>query len=150
MAIQGGPWTFFNEYKRRVGLGEINKTADTMRMILLASTYAPNIGAHANLADVSTHQIGGNGYPVNGVILASKTWTRDDVADSVIWGAATASFGPASGGPITARYALIYDDTHASDALVAYCLLDEANADVSAPDGVSLEVALPQGIAALS
>lgn len=149
MAIQGGPWTFFNEAKRRLGLKEIDLVGDAFKMALFSSALVPNIDTQADLADIAAHQVSGNGYPAGGVALGSKTWARDDANDRVVWGAATASFGPADGGPITARYGVIYDDTHASDALVCYCLLDETNADVSAPDGVALEVALPAGIGVL-
>jgi hypothetical protein len=40
----------------------------------------------------------------------------------------------AAGGSITARFAVIFDDTHASKQALCVCLLDTAPADVTATD----------------
>lgn len=149
MAIQGGPWIFFNEFKRQTWKKNIDVETDTLKMALMASTWVPDIDAQAAFPDISAHQIAGNGYPAGGVALANKVLTRDDVNDRTVFGANSASFGPAAGGSITGRRAVIYDDTTTPKYLVCHCLLDESNQDVTAPEGVSLEVALPNGIGAL-
>lgn len=148
MAITGGSWIFFNEFKRQLGLKTVSLTGDTFKVALLPSTWTPNIDTQDDWADISAQEISGNGYVQQ--TLASKTWTPDSAADNVVWGAASVSFGPASGGAISARRAVIYDDTTAPKYLVAHCLLDATNQDVSAPDGVSLELSLPNGIGALA
>ena len=150
MPITGGTWIFFNEFKRQMGLKTISLTGDSLKMALMSSAWTPSIDSQDDWTDISANQISGNGYPAGGVALASKTWTRDDATDKVVLGAATVSFGPANGGPITARRAVIYDDTTTPKYLVAHCLLDVANQDVSAPDGVSLAVTLPSGIGELA
>lgn len=146
MPITAGPWIPFNEVKRQFGLKTISLTADTIKMALMPSGWTPNIDTQNAWPDISASQISGNGYVAGGVALASKTWTRDDATDKSVFGAATVSFGPASGGPITARRAVLYDDTTATKYLLAHCLLDAGNVDVSAPEGVSLEVGLSAGI----
>lgn len=148
MPTTGGNWIFFNEFKKQLGLKTVDLVGDTFKMALMPSTWTPNIDTQDDWSDISAQEISGNGYAQQ--TLGSKTWTRDDAADKVVWGAATASFGPADGGPIAARRAVIYDDTTTPKYLVAHCLLDATNQDVSAPDGVSLEVSLPSGIGALA
>jgi len=148
MPITGGNWIFFNEFKKQLGLKAVDLVGDTFKVALMPSTWTPNIDTQDDWSDISAQEISGNGYAQQ--TLGSKTWTRDDANDKVVWGAATASFGPASGGPIAARRAVIYDDTTTPKYLVAHCLLDATNQDVSAPDGVSLEVSLPSGIGALA
>ena len=57
----------------------------------------------------------------------------------------------ASGGSITARFAVIYDDTHASDQALCVCLLDTAPADVTATDGNTFTITMnASGILTLS
>lgn len=62
---------------------------------------------------------------------ASGTITVDETTNPV-W--------TASGGAITARYAVIYDDTHASKQALGVVVLDTAPADVSATDGNTLTI----------
>ena len=64
---------------------------------------------------------------------ASGTVTVDETTNPV-W--------TASGGSITARYAVIYDDTHASKQAVCVCLLDTTPADVTATSGNTFTVTM--------
>ena len=147
MATIGGTWIFFNEFKLRLGRKAIDLLSDTFKVALRPSTYVPDIDAQNVWADISEQEISGNGYAQQE--LASKTWARVDESDAVAWGAAAVSFGPADGGPITARRAVIYNDTTADKCLVAHCLLDATDVDMTAPDGVSLGVSLPLGLASV-
>ena len=81
-----------------------------------------------------------NGISYGALALSGTTTvTVDDAADAV-W--------TASGGSITARFAVIYEN--AGDVL-CYCLLDSTPADVTATDGNTLTVALhSSGIFTLS
>ena len=64
---------------------------------------------------------------------ATNTLTFD-VADNV-W--------TASGGSITARYALLYNSSAGgANDLIAYCLMDNTPADVTATDGNTLTVTI--------
>lgn len=90
---------------------EIDWDSDTIKVMLCTSSYTPDQDTHA-YKDVSvTNEVTGDGYTEGGATLASKTigYTAGtnviklDAADTV-WAAST----------ITARYAVIYDDTPAS------------------------------------
>jgi hypothetical protein len=101
---------------------EIDWDGDDIRVALVGSGYTPNQDTHDYWDDVVAKEVTGTGYTANGISLTSKTpltmsefptgayvaatnKIRLDAAD-VTWSAST----------ITARYAVIYDRTPATDA----------------------------------
>jgi len=99
---------------------EIDFDTDTIKVALLTSSYTPNQDTHDYFDDVSSYEVTGTGYTSTGVTLANKTVgytsgtnvTKFD-ADDVSWTSST----------ITARYAVIYDASPATNAtrpLIAY------------------------------
>ncbi len=104
----------YNRGVQIVASGEADLEGDTIKVMLLANTYTPDKADNV-LADVSAHEISGSGYTAGGATLANKSVTEDDGndrvafdADDVVWSNAT----------ITARYAVVYDDTLADDPLL--------------------------------
>lgn len=99
---------------------EIDFDSDTIKVALLSSSYTPNQDTHDYWDDVSANQVTGTGYTAGGATLANKSVTYTSGtnvtkfdADDVSWTSST----------ITARYAVIYDDTPATNAtkpLIAY------------------------------
>ena len=126
--------TFYNSFREYVADGTIDLDTHTFKVMLVASGYTPST-AHTVKSDVTNELSTANGYTAGGATLGSVTWGHSggtatfDAADTV-W--------TASGGSIVARYAVIYDDTAASDELVCYILLDTAPADVTTTAGNSL------------
>lgn len=114
-----------------------NLSADTFKMILLNSSYTPSQENDEKLADIVANEISGSGYSRQ--TLTNVTWTRSS-------GVATFDCDPvvftASGGDITARRYVVYDDTTTSpaDLLVCYGLLNSAGTDVTATNGNTLTV----------
>lgn len=91
---------------------EIDLIDDTIKVMLATSTYAPNQDTHDYKNDI-TNEVSGTGYTAGGATLANDTfnytagsnlWTYD--ADDVSWASAT----------FTCRYAVVYDNTPATDA----------------------------------
>lgn len=130
--------TFYQSFREYMADGSIDLDTDTFKVMLTSSSYTPNASTHTAKADVTNELSTANGYTAGGETLGSVTWSRSggtvtfDAADTV-W--------TASGGSITARYAVIYDDTSTSpsaDLLVAYILLDTTPADVTATAGNTL------------
>lgn len=127
--------TLYQSFAEFVADGTIDLDTHTFKVMLTSSSYTPSASTHTVKTDVTNELSTANGYTAGGATLGSVTWTRSggtatfDAADTT-W--------TASGGSIAARYAVIYDDTAASDELVAYILLDTTPADVTATDGNTL------------
>lgn len=87
--------------------------SDDVKVMLVSSAYAPNQDTHDYLDDVRAFEVTGTGYTAGGAAIANRTATYDAAnnvlvldGDNVTWANST----------ITARYAVIYDNTGASDA----------------------------------
>jgi hypothetical protein len=99
---------------------EVDYDTDTIKVALLSASYNPNQDTHAYWADVSGSQVSGAGYTAGGATLASKTVAYDAATNTVILDAADVVWPNST---ITARYAVIYDDspsTAAAKPLIGY------------------------------
>lgn len=90
---------------------EIDYDTDDIKCALVASTYTPAQDTHDYWNDVSADEVSGTGYTAGGESLTTKTLTYDAStnvikldADDVSWADST----------ITARYAVLYDNTPAA------------------------------------
>lgn len=100
---------------------EISWMNDTIRVMLVTDSYIPDKATHQYKSNI-IGEATGTGYTAGGVVLGTKTATIDnatgvltlDAADSV-WVNVTLS---------NVKYAVIYDDSHSSDALLGYIELD--------------------------
>lgn len=87
----------------------IDFDTNTIKVALLTSSYTPNQDTHSDFADL-TNEVSGTGYTAGGATLATKSVTlvnnvlTIDAADTT-WTSST----------ITARYAVVYDDSGATD-----------------------------------
>lgn len=126
-----GKWKIYDAARLAILNGDIDLNGHSFKINLYLSTSNCDTLTHDQLSDL-TNQVATNfGYTQNtkAVTIATSnaagTSTIDETTNPV-W--------TASGGSITARFAVIYDDTHADDIPVAVCLLDTAPADVTATD----------------
>jgi len=92
---------------------EIDWDTDTIKVALLTNAYTPDQDAHNYLDDVVASEVSGTGYTAGGNTLANKTNSYNSGtnvitldADDTTWSSST----------ITARYAVIYDATPATNA----------------------------------
>lgn len=129
--MAAGKWKLYDTAKEKIGQGLIDLDGHTFKIALFLSTSNCDTLTHDELADLTNQHANGNGYTTGGATLASVTWTNS--SGTITFDAADAQW-TASGGSITARFAVIYDDTPAGDPLLAVCLLDTAPADVTATD----------------
>lgn len=138
MATTTGTLVFYAEFFDLLGEGAIDLGADQFRLLLTTSGYAPAgdpITTDTILANV-TNEVTGNGYARQ--LLGSQTWDRGGGGTST-FDAANPVY-TASGGSITARRYVLFDDTVASpvDPLALTGLLNQADADVVTTDGNTL------------
>ena len=106
--------TLLNALKNDLALDLDDTTADRFKAMLVTSSYTPNFGTHDFKSDV-TNEVSGTGYDAGGKSLTSVTLTQSggtitfDAAD-LTWAAST----------ITARGAVVYDDSLTNDPLICY------------------------------
>ena len=99
---------------------EVDFDTDTIKVALVSSSYTPNQDTHDYWDDVSTNEVTGTGYTAGGETLASKAVTYDSATNVTKFDAADVSWTSST---ITARYAVIYNDspaTAAAKTLVGY------------------------------
>lgn len=106
--------------------GAVNlATAQDAIKVMLVSGHTPDIDTHTGYASVSGDEYGaGSGYTVTGETLAGQDVTKDNTNDRGVFDATDltwSALGPLS--PATPSHAIMYDDTHASDMLIAYWVL---------------------------
>ena len=118
--------TFLNALKNDLALDLDDTTADRFKVMLVTSSYTPNFGTHDFKSDV-TNEVSGTGYDAGGKSLSSVTLTQSggtitfDAAD-LTWASST----------ITARAAVVYDDSLTNDPLICYI---DFGADTSSSAG---------------
>lgn len=107
----------------------MNLETDTIKCMLCTSVYTPDQDAHDFKDDV-TNEVVGTGYTAGGAAAANPAATiaakvtKFD-ADDVEWVTST----------ITARYAVLYDDTPATAATKPLLVLVDFGADKSSENG---------------
>jgi len=128
-----GAWTFTNEGRTKLLDGTFNVESDSFKMALFLSTS--NIGpTSTTYAGLTNEHANANGYTTGGnavaLSLTGTTTVKADIDTDPQW--------TASGGSITARFAVIYE---VGGHVLCYCLLDDTPADVTVTDGNTLTVA---------
>ena len=139
-------WKVYNSLKEFIGDNTIDLDAGDayFREILVDSGYTPDL-THQTYANVSGDELAtAYGYTVGGKSLANAEWSR--TAGTCLFNSDTVAW-LANGGSIVARYAILVHVAAGSgvpqstDKLLAYCLMDNAPADITATAGGILSVA---------
>lgn len=92
---------------------EIDWDTDDIKVALVSSAYVPNQDTHDYFDDVAANEVSGTGYTAGGASLASKTLTYDGANNVLVLDAADVTWANST---VTARYAVIYDNTPATAA----------------------------------
>jgi hypothetical protein len=130
--MAAGNWTMTNGGRTKLLDGTFDIDSDSWKMALLLSTS--NIGAASTTYAGLTNEVANaNGYTTGGTALALTLSGTTTVTVAMT----TAPVWTASGGSITARYAVIYE---VGGNVLCYALLDSTPADVTATDGNPLTV----------
>lgn len=99
--------------------GKINVDADTYKVLLVTSSYAPNKDTHTKRSDVTSEVANGGGYTTGGA-AAVVTVTKDLANDRMDMSLGGASWATAT---ITARGAVYYKSrggAASADELIAF------------------------------
>ena len=137
-----GKWKLYEEAKLAIADGDIHFDSDAFEIALYLSTSDCNTLTGTRTLATLTNQVatdygytqadGSAGGKVLTVTTGNTTGTIKVDGDDPEW--------TASGGSITARFAVIIDGTTASNQAIAVCKLDSADADVTATTGNTLTI----------
>lgn len=130
--MAAGNWTFTNSARTKILTSQFDMDSDTWKCALFQSTS--NISASSTTyAGVTNEVATANGYTAGGITvtftLSGTTSVTASFTSNPVW--------TASGGNITARYAVIYES---GGDVLCYCLLDTTPADVTATTGNTLTI----------
>jgi hypothetical protein len=141
--MAAGKWKVYDQAKVYLANGthDLDDTTNWKMALFLSTSNANTLSVGtAVYGDLTNEVANANGYLTGGVAVASETWTQSsgtatfDLADGV-W--------TASGGSITARFAVIYRNATVNSIvkpLLCVCLLDTTPADVTATTGNTLTI----------
>ena len=138
--MAAGKWTLVNSAPLRLFDDTFDLNSDDYKVALFKSNS--NIGVTSTTYANLTNEVdNSNGYATGGVTVdflvttsksGSVTTVKITFSDNPMW--------EANGGPITARFAVIYE---VGGNIVAYVLLDTTPQDVSVPDGGMYSITSP-------
>lgn len=109
----------YNSFKRDIMNGAIDLDTDTIKVMLVTSSYTPDADAHTKRSDI-TNEVSGTGYSAGGATLANAAVTADNTDDEGVFDADDASWANAT---ITARGAVLYKSrggASSADELICY------------------------------
>ena len=111
---------------------EVDLLDDEIRVSLHTSAYTPDQDVHDYKNDLTNEHPATGGYTAGGVVLGTKTLTYTPATNKIMFDAADAVW-PSS--TITARTAVIYDNTPATDATKPLIGYQQESADISSTGG---------------
>ena len=109
----------YNSFKRDIANGSIDLDTDTIKVMLVSSSYTPNIDTHTKRSDI-TGEISGTGYTAGGQALTGATVTVDTTNDRAVFDANDVTWASST---ITARGAVLYKSrggAATADELICY------------------------------
>lgn len=109
----------YGQFLKSLTNKEIDLDSDTIKVMLCTSAYVPDQDAHQYKSSV-TAEVVGTGYTAGGATLAAVAVTYTPATNTLMLDASDVTWPTST---ITARYAVVYDSTPASDAarpLIAY------------------------------
>lgn len=122
-------WVLFDSAKLDLLNGAIDLDSDTFTCELISTDLAPLTSSHTVIGDFAAAICSDADYAAVNCASLSLTETNGIIT----WDVADISFGTSVN--ITARYAVIYDNTTTSDVLLCYSDLDDGGGSVTSTNG---------------
>lgn len=144
--MAAGKWKVYDFAKKYLADGTFdmdNASLGLTMALFLSTSNCETLSVGTGVyGDLTNEHANANGYTTGGIALTGETWTRSGGTttfdcDNVVW--------TASGGSITARFAVIYCNATVNTIvkpLLCVSLLDTTPADVTATTGNTLTVAI--------
>ena len=121
----------YNSFKRDIANGSIDLDTDTIKLMLVTSTYVPNQDTHTKRSDI-TNEVTGTGYVAGGFALVNKSVTQNNTTDAGVFTADAINIPNAT---ITARGCVLYKSrggVESADELIAY---GDFGSDITSTNG---------------
>ena len=124
---------FYNNYYEELGKGNIDYTTNTFKLMLMTTSYTPNVDTEAFRADISGEASGTN-YTAGGQAVDNVTLTQDNTNDRAVVDFDAEVFSNVTLSNVDA--AILYKDTgnSATDVLICYIDFTEGPQNVFAND----------------
>lgn len=112
----------YNSFKGKIMDGSIDLDTDTIKVVLVTSSYTPDQDSHTQYSHI-TNQVTGDGYTTGGAALSDQAVTVDNDDNIGVFDASNPTW---SSSTITARGAILYKyiddegDPAATSPLIAY------------------------------
>ncbi|GAA2436201.1 hypothetical protein [Mycolicibacterium llatzerense] len=119
---------FYGKFLQSLCNKEIDIDSDTLKVMLCTSSYTPDQDAHRYKSDI-TNEVTGTGYTAGGVTVTPVTVSYDSATNKLSFSSTSNPTWTTS--TITARYAILYDSTPATDATRPLILYVDFGADIS-------------------
>lgn len=111
---------------------EMNLLTDTIKVMLVTSTYTPDQDVHDYKDDV-TNEVSGTGYTAGGAQITTDTFTYTAGTNTWAYDGDDTSW---SSSTITARTAVGYDSTPATDATRPLLFYQQETVDIVSNNGL--------------
>lgn len=143
--MAAGKWKLYEIAKKYMADGtfDLDLTTNWKMALFLSTSNANTLSVGTGVyGDLTNEHANANGYTTGGAALAGITWTN---SGGTITFNVTSPVFTASGGSITARFAVIYENATLNTIvkpLLCVCLLDTTPADVTATTGNTLTISI--------
>lgn len=121
------PDIIFNSFKKNIMNGNINLAVDTIKVMLVTSSYVPDQDAHEFKSSV-TNEVVGTNYTAGGAVLTGKTVSQDNTDNEGVFDANDVTWGNST---ITAKGAIFYKDTGVAATSPLICYIDFGTTKIS-------------------
>jgi hypothetical protein len=151
--MAAGKFKLFDLAKKYIGDGthDLDDTTNWKIALFASTSNANTLSVGTNIfGDLTNELTTANGYTAGGVALTGITWTNS--AGTISFACSNAVW-TATGGSITARFAVIYRNATVNGIvkpLLCVCLLDTTPADVTATTGNTFTITMPAALFTLS
>ncbi len=138
--MAAGTWTFTNTSRTKLLDGSFDLDTDLFKVALHLSTGTQPAATIVNWSELATSEHAARyGYTAGGLPTGGGTALELSGSASVKVTESTSYVWTASGGSITAKWAVLYE---VGGAVLAYCTLDSGGADVTATAGNTLTITM--------